>query len=826
MFKLAVRSILAQKVRYLLPTLAVVLGVAFVAGSLLYGGSVQAALDRAQQRAQPDLAVQVSPKRIDTPLSADLVQRLRNVGGAAAVRPVAEGRAFLVAKDGSLVGAPGSAGGVNYVAGPDGKDPRYPLVSGRGPAGAGEIAIDEWSAEQTGYQVGDQLRVIVGGVARKVQLVGIFTASDARLARGGTLTAFDTATARAQFSPTPDSYTSIDLSAAVGTSEDALARNVAAVLPNDAEAATRTELNTASGRLDGKLTEILLIFAVIALFVSIFLVANTFTMLAAARAREHALLRAVGAARRYVLRLVLAEAVLVGVVATVLGYLLGIGAAAALSQLFSVTDGPQVPLEVLSAGAILAALGVGVGVTTLAAYIPARRAAAVPPIAALRDGLPPSGKSLRRRNIAGLVVTALGAGMTVAGTASEDLIYLGAPVLLLGLIILTPWFGMLLTALLRRPLTRLTGIRGTLAVENTRRNPRRTAATAATLMIGLSICAAVTVPIASLAAEGERAADTGDSADVRVTAIDFAKIGPDVPARIATLPDAQAVTPVIPAGIKLNQSDYLSAAAVDPAQIAGFVPITVKQGSLDGLGRGIAVTTKEAEAHQWTVGSLVSGEFVNPLAKGATAALPIVAIYDAPATFEYGALVSTATAPSGLLPSTVLVKASPGKASALRAEIQQTLDNPTLVVRTRAEAAESSAAEFALFLNILYALLSVSVLIGALGVINTMTMSTFERIKEIGLLRAVGLARAQVGSILRLESVIIALLGALLGLGAGCVIGAVAVRSQDSIPLVMPWDRLGVFVAVTAVIGVLASLWPARKAARIPILTAIQTDTE
>lgn len=826
MFKLAVRSILAHKVRYLLPTLAVVLGVAFVAGSLLYGGSVQAAVDRAQQKAQPDLAVQVSPKRIDTPLSADLVQRLRNVAGAAAVRPVAEGRAFLVAKDGSLVGAPVSAGGVNYVAGPDGKDPRYPLVNGRAPGSVGEIAIDEWSARQTGYQVGDRLRVVVGGVAREVQLVGVFTASDARLARGGTLTAFDTATARAQFSPTPDSYTAIDLSAGPGTTEDALAKNVAAVLPDSAEAATRAEINAASSRYDEKLTEILLVFAAIALFVSIFLVANTFTMLAAARAREHALLRAVGAARRYVLRMVLAEAVLVGAVATVLGYLLGIGAAAALSQLFSVTDGPQVPLEVWNAGAMLAALGVGVGVTTLAAYVPARRAAAVPPIAALRAGLPPTGKSLRRRNVVGFAVTALGAVVTVAGTTSEDLIYVGAPVLLLGLIILTPWFGVLLTALLRRPLTRFAGIRGTLAVENTRRNPRRTAATAATLMIGLSICAAVTVPIASVAAEEERVADTGDSADIKVTAIDFADIGPDVPAQIAKLPGARAVTPVTPADIKLNQSDYLNAAAVDPKQIAGFVPITVKQGSLDGLGRGIAVTTKEAAAHQWTVGSMVSGEFVHPLAKGATPALPIVAIYDAPATFRYSALVSTSTAPQGLPPFTVLVKAADGKASALRAEIQKALDNPTLVVRTRAEAAEDSAAQFAVFLNILYALLSVSVLIGALGVINTMTMSTFERIKEIGLLRAVGLARKQVGSILRLESVIIALLGALLGLGAGCVIGAVAVLSQDSIALVMPWDRLGVFVAVTAVIGVLASLWPARKAARIPILTAVQTDTE
>ncbi|ALG10811.1 ABC transporter permease [Kibdelosporangium phytohabitans] len=798
MLRMAFRSVLADKARFLLPTVAVMLGVAFVSGALLYGASVQASLDRVQ----PDFSVQVTPYTIDKPVPADLVGKLRGVAGAREVRPVAEGRAFVVDKDGSLVGPPGLAGGVNF-------DAHLNLVGGQPPKDGNEIAIDDWTAGRTGFKAGDQVRVVVDGNVRTVRVAGIFSVQDARVAQGGTLTAFDDATARALFAKTPGSYTAINLTATPGTTDSALAANVRAVLSKDLEVITAAEIRKPGA--DGKLTEILLVFAGVALFASIFLVANTFTMLSAARAREHALLRAVGADRRHILRMVLAEAVLLGVTATVLGYLLGVGGAASLDALFSVSDGPPVALQVFSVWPVVAALGVGIGVTVLAAYVPARRAAAVPPIAALRTGLPPTGKSLRRRNIAGLVVTLAGAAATAAGAESQDLIYLGAPLLLLGLIILTPLFGVGLTALLRRPMTRVAGVRGTLAVENTRRNPRRTGTTASALMVGLSICAAVTVPIASVGAQDERLADTGDSADIRITAVDFADIGKDTVGKIAAVPGVQAVTPITPVSLGFGR-DWLSAAGVDTSTIAQFVSLDVKDGSLAGLSGGIAVTSKEADAHKWTVGTM--------LATGS----PIVAIFDAPEGFRYDALVSASRAEDSRQPATILVKAA--QAGSVRAEIRKALDNPTLVVQTRAEYIESVGAQLDLVLNILYALLSISVLIGALSVVNTMTMSTLERIREIGLLRAVGLGRRQVGTILRLESVIIAVLGAGAGLLAGCVIGAVAVAGQSGIPVVLPWDRLGLFVGVTAAIGILAALWPARRASRIPILTAIQSGTE
>lgn len=793
MLRLAWRSLLARKSRFLLPVTGVALGVAFLSGALLYGGSVRAAVDRTQTAADVEIS--------GHPVPADLVARVRGVDGVASATPLATGRTFLLDKHNALVGPPGAATGVNHV------DSRHAIAHGRAPAAADEVALDEWSANRTGYRPGDQVRVIVGGTVHDVRLTGVFTASNPDLALGGTLTVFDSATARDLFG----GYTEIDVTAAPGTTDSTLAARVSALLP---EGVYASEAGRASADND-KLTAILTGFAAVALFVAVFLVANTFTMLAAARAREHALLRAVGASVRQVLRTALAEAALLGLAATVLGYALGVGVAASLDRLFGVTGGPPVPLQVFSPEALLAALGVGVGATVVAAYVPARRAAAVPPIAALRTGLPPTRMSLRRRNIAGTVMTCAGAGLTLAASGSQDLVHVGAPLLVLGLIVLTPQFGMALTALVRRPLTRLAGVRGTLAIENTRRDPRRTASTASALMIGLAICAAVTVPIASVSAQAEREADVGDNADIRVNPIDFADIGPDVPARIAELPDTQAVTPMIQQYLDLPEGGYLDAAAVNPAVFKEFVPITVRAGSLEDLADGLAVTSEEAEAHGWQVGSRITFS--------AGTSLPVVAIYDAPETFPYSAVTATTRA-SGQSPRTVLVKAVPNRVAALRAAITRALDNPTLVVQTRAEYRAAAGARFDVFLNILYALLSVSVLIGALAVVNTMTMSTLERTRETGLLRAVGLARGQVRSILLLESVVTALLGAAIGLGAGCLVGVAVVLSQEGLPLAVPWPRLAALVLLTTVIGVLAALWPARKAARQPILAAIQTE--
>lgn len=829
MLRTALRTLRSHRLRFAMPALAVLLGVAFVTGSLLYGDSVKAAVARAQTNSQPDVSVRIEPYSPDeaSRLDGALLNRLRKLPSAAAARGVVEGPSFVAGSDGSLVGDLSRAAGVNYVPGERGEDVRYPLTAGRGPVTSGEVAMDRRTAERAGYRVGDRARVVVGGTARSAELVGLFTAHDSGLEADGTLTAFDSATAERYFAPARGSYSAITLTAADGTSDTRLAQEARKVLPSGVEAATRAELESAAAATGGgdKLTQLLLSFAGVALFVSTFLVANTFTMLSAARAREHALLRAVGATRGQVMRRVLTEAALVGTVASIAGYALGTGVATLLGSLFGATGGPAAPVRLLSATPLAAAFAVGIGVTVLSAWLPARRAAGVPPVAALRTVEPSTAASLRRRGVIGVAVTVCGALLLGAAVGEADLLYAAVPVLLIGLIVLTPLLALGVTALLRSPLTRLAGIRGKLAVENARRNPRRTAATATTLMVGLAMVTAVTVAVTSVNRHDEREVDQSMTSDLRITAVPFAEVGDDTTARVARLADAEAVTPVVNTYFDLSGHGSIGVTAVDPATVERLAPITVREGSLDRLGRGIAITEELAADRGWRLGSRVGGAFTGT---GGRTSLPVVAVYDGPESMA-SALVSDRSLPrpagAGDRPyvGSVLVKAAPGRTDALQREIRRALDNPALLVEDRADARAAATAQTAPFLNIMYAMLSVTVLIGALGVVNTMGMAVFERVREIGMLRAIGLDRRGVASVLRIESVIISLLGSALGVAVGSVLGAAAVLGED-IPLVIPWARTALFFVAAAVIGVLASLWPGRQAARVPMLKAIATD--
>ena len=841
MLRTALRSLRAHRRRFLLSAVAVVLGVAFISGSLLYTGSFSAALAEAQSASQPGTSVAVQPdedaERLDRkvpPLDDRLLAKLRTVPGAAAVRGTAEGAAFVVGRDGRLIGDRGSAKGANTVAGADSEDPRYPLADGRRPRSSGEIALDTRTAERAGVRPGDRVRIVVHGEVRTERLTGTVSAHDLALASGGTLTLFDSATARRRFGRTADAYTAVSLTARRGVSERRLAQQAEAVLPDGVRAVTRHELDREELSLPDSdqrhLSQLLLSFGAVALLVAAFLVANTFTALTAARAREHALLRVVGADRRYVLRLVLAEAALLGAVATVVGYPLGAGVAAVLNRLFGATALPAGTLRFFAPPPVAAAVAVGIGVTLVSAYVPARRAAAVPPVAALRTSAPPAPRALVRRNVAGIAVTALGAAGTATASGSDDfeLATAAGAVLLLGLIVLTPLLVLGATALLRRPLVRLAGVHGQLAVENARRNPRRTAATSAMLMIGLALVSATTVGVTSAARQEAARAEHGMISDLRVEPVEFADIDRGTARRIARLPDAEAATPTATASVHLHGDRFLGATVVDPRAVARVARLTVHEGSLDRLDHGIAVTRSEARRLRLHLGSRISGTLQGT---GARIRLPVVAIYDGPSALEPALL------PAGALPAradraeygpsiqSVLVRARPGRTAALKDEIRGRLANPALLVRDRADAGAEAVRSLHPVLNISYAMLSVAVLIGVLGLVNTMVMAVSERVGEFGMLRAVGLDRGGVASVVRLESVVISLLGAVLGVAAGTAVGAAAVAGQGA-RISVPWGTLGVFLTVATVIGVLAAMWPGRQAARIPLLRALRTDTE
>ncbi|MGW8375909.1 FtsX-like permease family protein [Streptomyces sp. ODS28] len=864
MFVTALRSLRAHRVRFLLPALAVVLGVAFTSGSLLYTQSVRAALAEARSAAQPDVSVAVQrdeggASSQNTPggaassppaLDKRLLDRLRTVPGAAAVRGSAEGAAFVVGRDGELTGPREKAAGAGYTASEDGADARYPLSAGRGPRTAGEIALDARTARRTGHAVGDRVRVVVGGEARTARLVGTVTAHDPRLVSGGTLTLFDAATAERYFAGGAGTYTALTLTAERGTSDARLARSAQSVLPDGLRAVTRKALDAEAGAGAGgeqdKMATVLLSFGAVALFVATFLVANTFSMLSAARAREHALLRAVGAGRSYVLRLVLTEALIVGAVSAACGHLLGMGVAGVLARLFGATGAGEtgVPLRFLAPEPLAAAFGVGIVVSALAAYLPARKAARVPPVAALRGGEPPAPAPLRRRNAAGAAVTALGVLLTAAASGSDDpgVVMMAGAVLMTGLILLTPAIALGATRLLRRPLTRVAGVHGTLAVENARRNPRRTAATSATLMIGLALVSAATVAAGSLGRAASDEARRSMVSDLRVTPVDFAEIGAGTAERIARLPGAEAVTPTVSTLVKLrgggaehgaggdSGGGFLDATAVNPRTVARVAHLRTVEGDLGRLGHGVAVTREEARAHGWHVGSRVKGTVEGT---GTRIGLPVVAVYEGPealgpALLPVGALPRTYAGPSEQGPTldSVLVKTQAGRTADVQDEIRRALDNPALLVQDRADAGTEAARPFTPLLNIVYALLSVAVLIGSLGVVNTMAMAVLERVRELGILRAIGLDRKRIAAVLRLESLLISLLGAALGVTSGTLLGAAAVAGQDGAPLTVPWARLALFFALAATIGVLAAAWPGRQAARVPLVRAVQADTD
>ncbi|KUN18838.1 ABC transporter permease [Streptomyces antibioticus] len=828
MFRSVLRSVLRDRRRFALPALAVLIGVACVSGSLLYTQSLSRAAAQVQRASRPDVSVEVRPTAVDTLPGEALLRRLASLPGVTAARGTLRGRAFLVARDDTLVGAPSADAGVNFVPDIHGSDLRYPITEGRAPRSSGEVAVDQWSARRSGYRVGDRVRIVAAGEILRLRLTGVFTAYDPAIAAGGTLTGFDQPTARSLFAPAPGRYASLTLTAAPGTSAPALAERVARELPHGLEAVTRAQLDAeASAAPDRrKLGTLLLLFAGIALFVSAFLVSNTFTMLSAARAREHALLRAVGASRRRVLGTVLTEAAVVGAAAAVAGYGLGIGVAALLTHLFGTVDGTVATAapDVLSPPVLLTALCVGVGSTAAAAFVPALRASAVAPVAALRTDTPVPALSLRRRNRSGATLTAAGAALLAVADGDLGVLCLATPVLLAGLILLTPQLAHWATHVLRRPARILFGARGTLALANTCRNPRRTAATAGALTVCLALVSAVAVALAALSATAGREARADMPTDLRITAVDFAEIGTRTAAQVARLPDVAAVSSVREAGIRLGDGSEIWPNAVDPHAVARdhLAHLTVHAGRLDDLSQGIAVTRSLAAEHGWRLGERVTGrrlsDMGDPVGKGLE--LKIVAVYDGPDALGPALLPESVVAGKGEIAS-VLVRAEPGRTAAVKEEIRRTLHDPLLVVEDRADAGRNAEQGFGQLRSVLYAMLSVTAAIAALGVANTMGMAVFERRREIGLLRAVGLDRSGVRSVLRVESVVVSALGAGLGIPAGGAAGAAAVTGQHGAVLSVPWTALLFLFAAAAVVGVLAALGPGVRAAAVPVPEAV-----
>ncbi|MFI1969761.1 ABC transporter permease, partial [Streptomyces cinnamoneus] len=822
--------------RLLMTVLAVMLGVAFVSGTLVFTSTISDAYQKSSQKGFTDVDVAIQPHRQDRDngapgeapkLTQQLLDKVRAVPGADSTTGSVSGFAAIADKKGKLAGQGFTSAGANYFPGKDGKDTRYPLKDGRAPKAAGEIALDSKTADRTGYKVGDTVRLSVDGPVLEQKVTGVFTTDDGNVAAGGSLALFDTATAQKLYAK-PGEYSGITVKATAGTSQTALKSAIDKVLPADAEATTGKELADEQAKfisqaMDGMKTG-LLIFAGISLFVGVFIIANTFTMLVAQRTKELALMRAVGASRRQVTRSVLIEAFLVGAVAAVAGLLAGTGIGAGLRALMGgqVPDGPLV----VPPSAIIASFGVGIAVTMLAAWLPGRRAAKIPPVAAMSSvHAVATTRSLVVRNTIGAALTAVGAVLSLTAT-SESMLGLGAGVLLIGVFVLTPLLSRPMIAA-AAPVLRVFGISGKLARQNAVRNPRRTAATASALTIGLTLITGLTVIAGSVQQGIDKMAKEALKADYVVSMASMTSLSPDVAKKLSGLDEVTAASPMRDSASRID-GERESLTGVNGKTIGKLTDLDFTSGSLAGLsGDKAVIDDATARSRGWKLGSTLAVTYED----GKQDKLTVSGVYKGNDLIR-GVLVDTSTVDphqSAASDQRVLVKTKGGASEGTKNTLEKALgDNPAISVQSKQDVSDSIAKQINLMLNMLYGLLAMAVIVAVLGVVNTLAMSVFERQQEIGMLRAIGLDRKGIKRMVRLESLVISLFGGVLGIGLGVFFGWAAGEqiktALATYELVLPWGRMGLFLLLSAVVGVLAALWPARRAAKLNMLQAIKAE--
>lgn len=846
MLRTALRNVLAHKARLLMTVLAVMLGVAFVAGTLVFTNTISDAYQKSSQKGYEGVDVAIAPDKKDDDsanpgdaprLSQQLLDQAGKAPGAASAYGVVEGYSAIADKKGDLIGDGFSNRGGNYYPGPDGKDSRYTMTEGRAPKAIGEVALDSRTAERGHYKAGDSIRVSVDGPVRTEKVVGVFTTDDGNVAAGGTLALYDTATAQKLFGK-PGQFDEIDVKAAAGTSQATLKSGIDKILPEQAKATTGKKLakDQAEAIEQGmsSMQTMMLVFAGIALFVGIFIIVNTFSMLVAQRTRELALMRAVGATRRQVTRSVLIEATIVGAIAAVVGLVAGIGIGAALRSVLNSTGAnvPDGPL-IIAPTTVLVSVLVGVVVTVLSAWLPGRRAAKIPPVAAMNSvHAAPSTRGLVVRNTIGGVLAAGGIALVVAGAGmggdGQGPMAFGAAVLVIGVFVLTPLLSRPLIAA-AGPVLRIFGMPGKLARQNAVRNPRRTAATASALMVGLTLITGMTVIAGSIQQGINKMAADGLKSDfvVSMGGGSARPLSPEVSKTLAKLPEVTSISPLRASPARVaGDSDSLT--GVDPKAIQNLVNVDFTEGSFTALGGTKAlIDDKIADEHHWKVGSAIPVTYED----GRKGRLTVGGVYEGNQMIR-GVMVDSATVSPHMATVAdfqVMLKAKGGATEANKDLLKKTLgENPAIKIQTKQDISDEIAMIFTLMLNMLYGLLAMAVIVAVLGVINTLAMSVFERSKEIGMLRAIGLDRRGIKRMVRLESLVISLFGGVLGLGLGVFFGWAAgelvATELPTYELVLPWGRMGLFLLMAAFVGVIAALWPARRASKLNVLMAIKAE--
>jgi putative ABC transport system permease protein len=849
MFRAAWKSLLGRKLRLLMSTFAIVLGVAFVAGSFVFTDTLSRSFTAIFASSVGDVVVRpVGGVASDgTPttktMPASLVDKLATADGAArADGNVSTFGLFVVGQDGKVVGGNGPPGiGLNLTGAPAGHHIKgLEIFQGHAPHGPDQVAMDEKAAQRAGYRIGDTVRLVSSG--RKAllhpRLVGLAKFAEGGSTNGATITIFDTRTAQDLFLGGKDRFNDAWVTAKPGVSQSQLRNQVAALLPPGYKALTGDKAaHQAASDLQKAISFIgkfLLIFAGISLIVGSFLIVNTFSILVAQRSRELALLHALGASRRQVTRSVLFEALVLGFLGGTLGLGLGVLLAIGIRALFATfgLDISGTPL-VFEPRTVIAAYVVGLVVTTVAAYLPARRSARIPPIAALRDDVAMPESTLRRRLVAGVVLVAAGAGLMLTGlfaSVPQPGYWVGGGILaaLLGAAAASPVlsqpFLVAASALYRRGF----GVVGRLAGQNSLRNPRRTAATASALMIGLALVTTMAIVGASSKASVDKSIADNFQGDLVVSNVYGVPFSPSIATRIEHTPGVASVTRLRYAQMQVKGQQN-GVMGVDPATLTHAVRVEMVKGSTTALRDGtVLVTQKKAAKEHLTVGDTVSVKV--PAGHRSYRVVGIYADNNPVLFFPFTTtLGSLAKAGFQVADNYLMINKSPGTdTKQLQATIdKQTAKMPTVTVKDQAGYAAEQRGPIDQLLRLIYALLGLALVIAVLGIVNTLALSVIERTREVGLLRAIGLGRRQLRRMIRLEAVVIAVLGALLGVGMGVVFGLAlmaSLRDQGLEVISVPLGQMLVFVLAAGVVGVLAAVLPARRAARLDVLSAIATE--
>ena len=837
MRQVTLRGLLAHKLRLALTALAIVLGVTFISGTFVLTDTLNNTFSSLFTSVYSKVDFQIrgvaqfgsGQGATRNLLPESLLPRVQAVPGVAGAFGNVTGYAQFIARDGTPISSNVGTLGIGFDTNP--LISNLHLIAGHPPATSTDVVMDAATAKSYNFSVGQQVRVLGGGLksAETFTITGIAQFGTADNLAGQTLAAFTLPTAQRVVGE-PGLFGFISVVAKPGADKAAVQRSIAQALPSNAEVVTGQTIisedqNAVSQGLSFFNTA-LLIFALISLFVGAFTIYNTFSIIVGQRTRELALLRVVGASRGQVLRSVLTEAAIVGLVSSAVGVGLGVLAGIGLEALLSGfgTTLPTGPLTFEPRTAIVGLL-VGTLVTVVSAIGPARNAVRIPPVAALTDRSPDGAgaRPARRRLISGTAVTVFGAALIGLGLSKPvvALVGLGAACVFVGTAMLAPAIARPLSGVLGRPLAALLGEPGKLGRENSMRSPRRTAQTASALMVGLALVSAMAVFGASLSESATSSVDHAISADLLISANGSGQLSDSVPAAVAAVPGVTATSTVY-----RNQFEFKSTLArltgVTPQSLADTVILRMTAGSSAALTQNeLLIDATTATKDHLSVGDTVPVRF----AYTGPATIKIGGIYQSNALIQ-SYLVSSAyflahfRAPH---PGAILARTNgtPGAETAVSNALAPYGD---VQVQTRAQFEQAQVASVNQLLGLVYALLTLAVLIALIGIVNTLMLSVLERTREIGLLRAVGMRRPQVRAMIRAEAVILAVFGAVIGIVIGTLMGLALVsslRQQGITETTVPVLRLVEFLFLAALLGLVAASWPARRAARLDVLAAI-----